>query len=98
MSRFPIVGGSDAGISAALRARELDPATKATSSSQTRIRTSRSADPVPRFDPARPLGPALVAGELGSLWIYLTAPILGGIVGAFICERVNRYSPLDQRC
>jgi aquaporin NIP len=34
------------------------------------------------LNPARSLGPALVSGELGSLWIYLTAPILGGLLGA----------------
>jgi aquaporin NIP len=45
------------------------------------------------LNPARSLGPALVSGELGSLWIYITAPILGGIVGALICERVNHQSP-----
>ena len=32
-------------------------------------------------NPARALGPALVSGELGSIWIYLTAPFLGAIVG-----------------
>jgi MIP family channel proteins len=35
------------------------------------------------LNPARSLGPALVSGELGSLWIYLAAPLLGGLAGAF---------------
>jgi aquaporin Z len=29
------------------------------------------------MNPARSLGPALVGGEMGSLWIYLLAPLLG---------------------
>lgn len=32
-------------------------------------------------NPARSLGPALVAGNLTSIWIYLTAPFLGAVVG-----------------
>ncbi len=34
------------------------------------------------MNPARSLGPALVSGELGALWIYLVGPALGAIVGA----------------
>ena len=45
VSRIVIVGGSDAGISAALRIRELDPAQpRSRSSSKTPTRTSRSAE------------------------------------------------------
>jgi aquaporin Z len=32
-------------------------------------------------NPARALGPAIVSGNYDSLWIYLTAPLLGGILG-----------------
>jgi len=32
------------------------------------------------MNPARSLGPALVSGHLESLWIYLTAPILGALL------------------
>ena len=49
------------------------------------------------LNPARSLGPALVSGELGSLWIYLIAPLLGGVLGALLFERVNYDSPLDLR-
>jgi len=32
-------------------------------------------------NPARSLGPALVGGDLSQIWIYLTAPFLGGVIG-----------------
>jgi MIP family channel proteins len=34
------------------------------------------------MNPARSLGPALAAGELGSLWVYLLAPLVGAALGA----------------
>ena len=34
------------------------------------------------MNPARSLGPALVAADLHHLWIYLTAPVLGAVVAA----------------
>jgi glycerol uptake facilitator-like aquaporin len=34
------------------------------------------------MNPARSLGPALVSGELTALWIYVTAPFLGAVLGA----------------
>jgi aquaporin Z len=38
------------------------------------------------MNPARSLGPALASGELGSLWIYLTAPVVGAIVAAVLYQ------------
>jgi aquaporin Z len=32
-------------------------------------------------NPARALGPALVSGNLSEIWIYLTAPLVGGAIG-----------------
>ncbi len=32
------------------------------------------------MNPARSIGPALVAGDLGSLWVYLAAPVLGALL------------------
>ena len=34
------------------------------------------------MNPARSAGPAIVSGQLGSLWIYLTAPLLGAGLAA----------------
>lgn len=41
------------------------------------------------MNPARSLGPALVSGQLGSLWIYLIAPVLGGALGVVGCRCVR---------
>lgn len=44
------------------------------------------------LNPARSVGPALVSGDLGSLWIYLTAPLLGGALGALVYDALRRGS------
>lgn len=36
------------------------------------------------FNPARSLAPAFISGNILNLWIYLTAPVLGGILAIFI--------------
>jgi aquaporin NIP len=41
------------------------------------------------MNPARSLGPALVAGELHDLWIYLLAPPLGAALGALTYQLVR---------
>ena len=40
-------------------------------------------------NPARSIGPALIGGDLSSLWIYLVAPILGAVVAALVYRAVN---------
>jgi MIP family channel proteins len=35
-------------------------------------------------NPARSFGPALVGGEWGDFWIFLIAPLLGGVLGAVV--------------
>ena len=40
-------------------------------------------------NPARSIGPALVGGDLSSLWIYLVAPILGAVVAALVYRAIN---------
>jgi aquaporin NIP len=37
------------------------------------------------MNPARSLAPALVSGELTSLWIYLTAPVVGACAAVLFC-------------
>ena len=34
------------------------------------------------MNPIRSLGPAIVSGDLTSVWIYIAAPVLGATVGA----------------
>lgn len=45
------------------------------------------------MNPARSLGPAVVAGELGSLWLYFLAPAAGALCAVAACKCVR-----DQRC
>ena len=44
------------------------------------------------INPARSLGPALVSGDLDSLWIYLLAPLLGASLGAFAYQYLRGFS------
>lgn len=41
------------------------------------------------MNPARSLAPALVSLHLSSLWIYLTAPVLGALIGVVACRCVR---------
>ena len=41
------------------------------------------------LNPARSLGPALASGSFDSLWLYLVAPLVGGMVGALAYEVVR---------
>ena len=41
------------------------------------------------MNPARSLGPAVVAVHLENLWIYLAAPVLGAFVGVCVCICVH---------
>jgi aquaporin NIP len=45
------------------------------------------------MNPMRSLGPALASGDLHTLWIYLTAPILGASIGGLTYELVRREQP-----
>ena len=44
------------------------------------------------MNPARSLAPALVAGKLDHLWLYLTAPVLGAFVGVLAHRCVHQES------
>jgi len=45
------------------------------------------------MNPARSLGPALLAGEFQFLWIYLTAPFAGALAGAWVYRWIQCDSP-----
>jgi MIP family channel proteins len=47
------------------------------------------------MNPARSLGPALVSGELGSLWIYLLAPLVGAALGAIAYQLLRGELPIS---
>jgi MIP family channel proteins len=38
-------------------------------------------------NPARSLGPMLVAGDLTSVWLYILGPVIGGVLGALVYDR-----------
>jgi aquaporin Z len=41
------------------------------------------------MNPARSLGPALVSGQLSTLWVYLTAPVLGACLAVPGCACIR---------
>lgn len=41
------------------------------------------------MNPARSLGPALAAGEWHEIWIYIAAPVVGAVAGAFAYQLVR---------
>lgn len=45
------------------------------------------------MNPARSLGPALVAGDLHALWLYIVAPLIGASFGAFAYQFIRGESP-----
>jgi aquaporin Z len=54
------------------------------------------------MNPASSLAPALVAGRLGSLWVYLTAPFLGAGLAVLSCRCVQEKpcccTPVRESC
>jgi MIP family channel proteins len=48
------------------------------------------------MNPARSVGPALVTGELHDLWLYVSAPLVGGIIGALAYQVVRGEHPSER--
>ena len=44
------------------------------------------------MNPARSLSPALVSGNLQSLWLYLLAPVLGAVSAVFVWKLLHAPS------
>jgi MIP family channel proteins len=42
------------------------------------------------MNPARSLAPALFAGELRQLWLYILAPCVGAVLGACVYEKIRK--------
>lgn len=52
------------------------------------------------MNPARSLGPALVSGQLGQLWIYFIGPLIGTCTAVFACRIVQApgcCAPTEER-
>ena len=47
------------------------------------------------LNPARSLGPALVAGELDAIWIYLVGPVVGAALGSLVYLFLRDEHPGD---
>ena len=45
------------------------------------------------MNPARSLGPAIVAANLDAVWVYLTAPLAGATLGALAYGLVRGEQP-----
>lgn len=49
------------------------------------------------MNPARSLGPAIVSNQYKGIWIYLIAPVLGAIAGAWMYNTVRHTNkPLHE--
>lgn len=44
------------------------------------------------FNPARTLGPMIVAWDFPGWWLYIVGPLVGALAGAFLYERVLRHA------
>jgi glycerol uptake facilitator-like aquaporin len=48
------------------------------------------------MNPARSLGPAVAAGDFGSIWVYLTAPPLAAVVAAATYRFLRDAGPVRE--
>jgi len=49
------------------------------------------------MNPARSLGPALIAGDLDSIWIYIVGPVIGAVAAALASRFLRGGQPRVQR-
>ena len=49
------------------------------------------------FNPARALGPMIATGNLNDAWLYVAAPIVGGIIAALVHLVLARMAHDDER-
>ena len=59
---------------------------------RSRREPGRRADQRRIDEPCRPIGPAIVSGDLADLWIYIAAPIVGAVAAVLLYGRL-RLSP-----
>jgi aquaporin NIP len=45
------------------------------------------------MNPARSLAPALASGQLSTVWIYVIAPLMGGMLGMLVFRALRRPAP-----
>lgn len=50
------------------------------------------------MNPARNFGPALVTGNLDKQWIYWAGPLLGGVVGTLVYEKLLSVKAIASTC
>ena len=46
------------------------------------------------MNPARSLSPALLSGNIQTLWIYILAPIIGALLGSMVWKSQQKLSPI----
>jgi glycerol uptake facilitator-like aquaporin len=44
------------------------------------------------LNPARTLGPMIVAGQFSALWVYIVGPVIGGVLAALLYDRFASQS------
>ena len=50
------------------------------------------------MNPTRSLAPALVTGNLSHIWLYLSAPFVGGVFAVWSCRLLKTEGCCDQKC
>jgi MIP family channel proteins len=48
------------------------------------------------MNPARSAGPALISGDIGSLWIYVVGPVIGALAAVLLARLVHGPTPAGQ--